>query len=93
MVAACVMLAACGWRGVRVEQPVLMLRDAPEGRQPTVRIPRRSLPPAGTCRPWFPGRPSWSQPKPGSCSTLSAAVPPGAWLVYRSPDGRLLRVR
>ena len=51
--------------------------DRPHGGA-DVRVPPGHLPPAGSCRVWFPGRPPGHQPAPTSCDV---EVPPGAVLV------------
>jgi hypothetical protein len=37
-------------------------------------VPHGHLPPAGTCRVWFPGQPPGRQPKAGSCDARRAGI-------------------
>lgn len=52
-------------------------------------VPRGHLPPPGTCRLWFPGRPPGQQPSPSSCSRALDGATPGAWVLHRISADRV----
>jgi hypothetical protein len=59
-----------------------------------VQIPPGKMPPPGSCRIWYPGRPAGQQPPPGRCDELRGRVPPDAWLLYRpTAEPKVYRVR
>jgi len=104
-----VFLTGCNGGYVTVEWPPSVPEDYPppphksEGVSVTVgtgaiypvelHIPQGHLPPPGSCRIWYPGRPPGHQPPPGDCARLSHRVPLGAWLIGRpSEESKHVRV-
>jgi hypothetical protein len=57
-------------------------------------VPPGHIPPAGTCRVWFPGQPPGRQPKAGACASVERTAPAGSWILYRpTADRRVVHVR
>lgn len=52
-------------------------------RPRTLNIPRGHLPPAGSYRLWYPGRPPGLQPAPTYYYDAIRFAPAGAWVIYR----------
>ncbi|MES2640218.1 MAG: hypothetical protein V4850_12065 [Myxococcota bacterium] len=44
-------------------------------------VPPGHLPPAGSCRIWYPGVPPGHQPPPTSCAVAYREAPRGAWVI------------
>jgi hypothetical protein len=59
-----------------------------------LRISPVDLPPAGSCRVWYPGRPVARQPPVESCDRAETRATTDSWIVYRPrEDPRLVQVR
>ena len=56
-----------------------------------LRIPKGHLPPPGSCRIWYPGRPPGHQPPPFKCGVGRLSIPLGAYLVQRL-DGKMVQL-
>jgi hypothetical protein len=60
----------------------------------TLNIPNGHLPPPGSCRVWYPGKPPGQQPPPSSCSQALRDLKPGAWIITRlESDNKKLEVK
>lgn len=56
------------------------------------RIPNGHLPPAGSCRIWYPDRPAGDQPPPFKCDQARGGVEPGGWLMKPGPQPQQVEV-
>ena len=54
-------------------------------------IPNGHMPPPGSCRIWYPGRPAGQQPPPFKCGVGRLRIPLGSFLVQRL-DGKMVQV-
>lgn len=54
-------------------------------------IPNGHMPPPGSCRIWYPGRPAGQQPPPFKCGAGRLNIPLGTFLVQRL-DGKFVQV-
>jgi len=59
---------------------------APSVTVANLEVPPEELPPPGECRIWVPGQPAAAQAPSGSCLTLAAGMPKGAWLLHRPAE-------